>query len=134
MSITGGVSGLLNIRIDGDEELSKLLQNLPDEAKDAAKAELKRVTTDLKSNAVELAPVDQGDLRGSAFDEVGESGGSLEGVVAFDTPYATRQHEELSYNHPKGGQAKYLEQPFKQNVAKYIKRIGDAIKKAVDKP
>lgn len=36
----------------------------------------------------------------------------LEGVVAFDTPYAKRQHEELDWHHPRGGQAKYLEQPM----------------------
>ena len=33
----------------------------------------------------------------------------LRGVVSFDTPYAVIQHEELGYNHPRGGRAKYLE-------------------------
>lgn len=30
-------------------------------------------------------------------------------TVYFDTPYAVRQHEELGYQHPKRGKAKYLE-------------------------
>lgn len=32
-------------------------------------------------------------------------------VVGFSAPYAVYQHEVLWYNHPRGGQAKYLEQP-----------------------
>lgn len=36
----------------------------------------------------------------------------LHGVVSYDTPYAVRQHEELTWNHPRGGNAKYLEGPM----------------------
>lgn len=31
--------------------------------------------------------------------------------------YAWRIHEDLSLNHPNGGQAKYLEQPYRENKA-----------------
>lgn len=41
-------------------------------------------------------------------------------TMASDLPYALRQHEELGYKHPKGGQAKFLEQPFSENEQKYI--------------
>ena len=34
--------------------------------------------------------------------------------VGFDTEYAVRIHEDLSLNHPNGGQAKYLEQPARE--------------------
>lgn len=31
------------------------------------------------------------------------------GVVSYDTPYARRQHEDLTYRHPGGRRAKWLE-------------------------
>ena len=40
----------------------------------------------------------------------------LRAAVSYDTPYAVRQHEELTYRHDPGRQAKYLETPL--NVAK----------------
>jgi hypothetical protein len=36
----------------------------------------------------------------------------LNGAISFDTVYAVRQHEELSWRHLPGRQAKYLEQPM----------------------
>ena len=44
----------------------------------------------------------------------------LSAEIGYSLPYALRQHEELGYNHPKGGQAKFLEQPFAENEQKYI--------------
>lgn len=41
----------------------------------------------------------------------GKFGGNVSVVVGFTAPYAVYQHEILWYNHPRGGQAKYLEQP-----------------------
>jgi hypothetical protein len=38
--------------------------------------------------------------------------GSLEGRVTVDQVYAHYQHEHLEFRHPRGGQAKYLEQPL----------------------
>lgn len=62
----------------------------------------------LKGVAQQLAPVDEATLRNSAA--VTHDG--TKAVVSFDTPYAARQHEELTWHHPRGGQAKYLEQPM----------------------
>ena len=33
-------------------------------------------------------------------------------TITYETPYAAIQHENLSYNHPRGGKAKYLEDAF----------------------
>lgn len=43
-------------------------------------------------------------------EEVGHD--HLIGQVEVDQVYAHRQHEELTWKHPDGGQAKYLEQPW----------------------
>lgn len=41
----------------------------------------------------------------------GRFGKTLNVIVGFTAPYAVYQHEILWYNHPRGGQAKFLEQP-----------------------
>lgn len=35
-------------------------------------------------------------------------------IISANTPYARKQHEDVSLRHPKGGQAKYLERAFNQ--------------------
>lgn len=39
--------------------------------------------------------------------------------IGFSTRYATVQHEMTNYTHPRGGQAKFLEEPFRQNSNRY---------------
>ncbi len=51
--------------------------------------------------------------------------------VSYNTPYARRQHEELGYQHPRGGKAKYLEDPFNRNKNKVLKMANLQIKKAL---
>jgi len=53
--------------------------------------------------------------------------------ISFNTPYARRQHEELGYNHPLGGKAKYLEDSFNRNKDKVLKRAANQVKKALEK-
>jgi len=50
-------------------------------------------------------PVRDGDLRDSGTTAVSGD----EAAIGYDTPYAARQHEEIGWNHPNGGQAKFLE-------------------------
>lgn len=71
----------------------------------------------LRGDSVPLAPIDRGDLRGSAQVTLATDG-NLTAYVSYDTPYAARQHEELGYRHDEG-QAKYLEGPLTENEAKY---------------
>ncbi|MBK9156792.1 MAG: hypothetical protein IPM11_01450 [Micropruina sp.] len=52
-------------------------------------------------------PHEYGDLQASGV--ASTDSGALEGAVSYDTPYAVRQHEELSYHHDPGRTAKFLE-------------------------
>lgn len=55
----------------------------------------------------QVAPIDEGTLiRSSGVDVDGERAS-----VYYDTVYAARQHEELTWKHDPGRQAKYLEEP-----------------------
>lgn len=59
----------------------------------------------LLAQTIPRTPIRDGPLRASGGTDVDDDTAS----VFFDTPYAARQHEEVGWRHPKGGQAKYLE-------------------------
>ncbi len=59
-----------------------------------------------------LAPLEEGTLSRS-----GEASGDrsqMTTAVSYSTPYAVRQHEELTYKHAEGKIAKFLELPMHQ--------------------
>lgn len=62
----------------------------------------------LLAEAQRIVPLDKGPLERSG--KVTQDG--LNGAVSFDTVYAVRQHEELTWRHAPGRQAKYLETPM----------------------
>lgn len=76
------------------------------------------------------APVEEGTLRGSAHIETFTSGNAVAKEVSFTTPYAARQHEETTYEHPKGGKAKYLEDALKENVPRLEGLVAAVVRKA----
>lgn len=52
-------------------------------------------------------PIEEGTLERSGVASVDEA--ALRGAVSYDTPYAVRQHEDLTLRHDDGREAKYLE-------------------------
>lgn len=55
--------------------------------------------------------------------------GNVSVTVGYTTNYALIVHEDLSMNHPNGGNAKYLENPFREldlfsTVEKVVKKKG----------
>ena len=144
------------------ERVKKGLDKGGDIAFDAAKKEMINIVFDLLGEGMRRAPVDEGTLRGSGIAIVNDNqvahtektgGGTadiikdfkagnislqqmmdeLMGEVVFNTPYATYQHEEQKLSHPKGGEAKYLENPLKEKAPLYVRGLADAIEKALDK-
>lgn len=55
-------------------------------------------------------PIEEATLERSGVASVDPS--SLTGAVSYDTPYAVRQHEDLTLRHDAGRKAKYLEDPM----------------------
>lgn len=149
------------------KRVQKALDKAEDIALKAAKQEVVAIVLDLLSEGMNRAPIKTGYLRGSGIAKVNddqvahtESSGNgkanlikdfkagnislqkmideLMGEVAFNTPYATYQHEEqdLNHNHPgriSGGEAKYLENPLKEKSPHYIQDLAAAIEAALDK-
>lgn len=81
-----------------------------------AAAALYEVANDVMGESKRLVPVDTGALKGSGYvSEPRVELGKIEVEIGYGGPaaqYAVRQHEDLTLNHPNGGQAKFLEQPL----------------------
>jgi len=124
----------------------------------AEEAGLKALRTGAEAiltEAIDETPIDTGTLRrsgtvtvgglpdGAQVYEAAESGSDMKDAfpgpegnekavyISFNTPYARRQHEELGYQHPRGGKAKYLEDPFNRNKKKVLKYADERIRKAL---
>lgn len=76
------------------------------------------------------APVKEGTLRGSGHIETFTSGNAVAKEVVFSTPYAARQHEETTWEHPKGGKSKYLEDPLKELIPRVETLVAAVVRKA----
>lgn len=63
------------------------------------------------------------------IDELAEAvgDGHLIGAVEVDQVYAHRQHEELFWKHPEGGQAKYLEQPWLSSAEDTMRHLAKTL-------
>lgn len=60
------------------------------------------------SEAIPRTPVEFGVLRASHYVSPPSEGRSPVVELGFGTVYARRQHEELAWKHPRGGEARYL--------------------------
>lgn len=115
--------------LKGLNEVIENIQAAVDDIERGSIQGLKDALLMVAEKSQEKAPVDTGDLRGSVYveidnkriaegdqsgdhiitltDELPENG--TVGIVGFGSVYAANQHEHVEYDHPKGGEAKYLE-------------------------
>ncbi len=104
---------------------------------DEVKADIKSVSAKALRNAAEFIllqsnqniPVDEGTLKNSGNTFVDDD--ALEASVYYDTPYAVRQHEDMTIRHKNGRSAKYLENAYKNNIKQIQDYIADAIRTGV---
>ena len=96
----------------------------------ASAAGLNAAAQRLRALSVARAPIQDGILRGSAQVSPA-SPGNLTAAVSYNTPYAVRQHEEVGYAHPPGGQAKYLAGPLREKEAELVEIIATATRRAL---
>lgn len=73
-------------------------------------------------------PHEEGDLeRSGTVSDVDPADNTI--TIAYDTPYAVRQHEDLSYKHDAGRNAKYLENAVNSEKAVVGRIIGFSMQK-----
>ncbi|ABB15996.1 HK97 gp10 family phage protein [Carboxydothermus hydrogenoformans] len=91
---------------------------------------------DLQRKSAKQAPKEYGDLEADCkVSDIKNEGNRFYVTVGYSLPYAIKQHEDLTLRHPNprsklsvpGRKAKYLEDPYKENVNKYEKLIANAI-------
>lgn len=71
-----------------------------------------------------LAPHEEGDLERSGDIDTDED--EMQVSVYFDRSYAVRQHEDMTYRHDEGRQAKYLEHPMHEEADTMLAIIAEA--------
>jgi len=112
------------VTVRGMREVQAKFKRATEEVKEAMLQGVEDATADLLRRAKEEAPIGEtGDLRGSGSKSVKVVAGEVIGEVGFNTPYALIQHEDMTFNHPQGGKAKYLTDPLNRNATKYRKMI-----------
>lgn len=114
------------------------LKEIKDDLRQQLKEHHKRTNQELEdaadyiySKAISLVPVDTGELQDSIQVDISLSP-RYPGIIAIATAkniytgydYALIQEVNEDYNHPHGGQAYYLEQPFREAVEKFYKEMG----------
>lgn len=89
-------------------------------ARAASRAALRAGAEHLKERSNAICPIEESTLIRSSGVSVSADGKVA--AVYYGTPYARRQHEELTWRHDPGRQAKYLEEPARREH-KTIQRI-----------
>lgn len=117
----------LDALLDAFKDVEKVVSDESGDVKKVIENHCKAILSKAKA----LCPVETGDLKRSGDWEVKKGLTGVTGNVSFSSPYAVKQHEDQTLNHPNGGQAKFLEQPYNESKAKIIKDIKDELAKGL---
>lgn len=82
----------------------------------------------VKKQAIPLTPVELGDLRKNYDISVVKTFKGVSGRIENNSEYAAAQHENLEFNHPRGGEAKFLEKAVSRNVVQIASIVKEAAK------
>lgn len=126
------------MKLVGLKKLEKRLDGIQPDVKRAVSDENEAAGKDLRAEASRRAPIDAppegGTLRSTAFHRLEDDGMTV--VVGFEggaEEYMWVQHEELDFEHPRGGEAKFLENPWNERKGGYAAAIKKAARRAARK-
>lgn len=83
----------------------------------------------LLTEANQGVPIDEHMLEASGVATIDER--KLEGAVSYDTPYAVRQHEDMTFRHAPGRHAKWLELAALRNQRNMANIVATQIRRRV---
>lgn len=101
-------------------------QQAKDAAKRGAGRGLYNAAEHVLARSREVVPIEEATLSRSGTASVDED--ARVSAVSYDTPYAARQHEELTWRHDPGRTAKYLERPHAQTWPQQQALIAQAVR------
>ncbi len=123
VTVTGLDAALRDVRATRAELLPALGRALRDEAGPVMAASQALVPVDT-SALKQTGTVHEPEIRGAAVSvELTYGGGGVD--------YAAKVHEDLGMRHPRGGQAKFLEQPFLEAANGLGERVGARVVRAI---
>lgn len=123
----------IRIRLQGFVELTNRLNRSASQISDTVQNALLDCGNDLQQKAQDLTPVDTGALRSSAFTEADRQNRKKPSVtVGFEEEYALYVHENLEAHH-NNGQAKFLEQPLRENADRYAEHVKNKVQELIDR-
>lgn len=105
------------------------LDDINRRARDIMANALEDVAEDCLRESNKTVPLDEGPLERSGFVQVDREKLSMQ--IAYDTPYAVRQHEDLTLSHAPGRRAKFLERAIEENRARYVKHIQEELRRGL---
>jgi len=119
--------------------MSTIGQRVAAQAQAALEDALKEAAERVRDHAAELAPKTDPEhdpdpavtLAESGRVEMAEDG--LSASVIFDGPYAAKQHEALHFEHPHGGQPKYLSDAVKAEVPELAGIVAGKVRARIKK-
>ena len=129
-----GIFGKIGMKIKawrGEKKFARVLES----AQDAAVG----CIVDLRAKAKAQTPWDTHALMESMYiEEIGkgrtvsyETGYDKDNARNIRDKYGIIQHEVTSFRHPRGGKAKFLEDPYNANIMAYKNEIRNALKGAI---
>jgi hypothetical protein len=113
----------MRLELVGADALRKELKKLSKRYPKALAAGLYQEGLALHANAVKRAPVQYGFLRASGYTSPPTGEGSPVVEVGFGANYALAQHEGVGFKHPKGGEAKYLQNAILERSSGFLERL-----------
>jgi len=105
---------LVSVKMYGAAAMARNMKKVKKRASAAMEVGLYRMGVGIIKDAQSKVPVDTGNLKASGYVRIVREGSGIIdlGFVGDDSKkldYAIVQHEDTSLNHPKGGEAKFLE-------------------------
>jgi hypothetical protein len=120
----------IKVHIEGLEEFKARLKRYPQIAAPEFEKAIKTSIMNLKTDTYMRTPHDTNRMRGG----VQTNFGKLRGELNYDhVSYAVKQHETLSFRHPRGGEAKFLEKTIKADESKINQNFKDALGNVLNK-
>lgn len=119
---------ITGVQITGTEEVMINLSRIIATVHDKAVRELKLCCEDILSESKKEVPWDTTHLLQTGTVEPDEPDKDTF-IIGYNTPYAARQHEDMTFHHPKPGtKAKYLEDPAMRIAPTIAATIANALK------
>ena len=114
---------MITVELTGLPELQQALQRLAQQAQQALVLALDAEANRILEASQPLVPLETGALVSSGTVITGSDGSEVRYGNFGAVPYALVQHEETSFNHPRGGKHHYLSKPFLEATGDMATRL-----------